>query len=244
MRLQTLTAFLMTFLSLNSFAVDVYSEEYNTIESVKMVEVTQDSLGNEVLKQINPKELVIPNNAAVYNNNKGGGIGEFIMVARQIIAFGKEVYKIIEAGKPVVSIGEAVPLSVLPRDEKGEMVEAFRLENWRMPKSKKYRVIAKNGFGMTTISFDFMLLFTYGGQYNGKGAYITGAEVAPTNVEVAWGYNLDANFKVHSIFNQGSTDNPNAAAVLQINYTIKTVLKEARSTKKFMINGQGHAQGY
>lgn len=244
MRLQLVTALFMTLLSLNVLAIDVYSDEYNTIESVEMMEVTEDALGNEVLKKVNPKSLLIPDGAKVKTNNKSGGIGEYIMVAREIIAFGKEVYKIIEAGKPVVSIGEVVPLSVLPRDEKGEMINAFRLENWKMPKSQKYRVIAKNGFGMKTIEFDFMLLFTYGGSYNGKGAYITGAEVAPTRVDVAWGYNLDAKFKVHSIFNQGSSDNPNAAAVLQINYTIKTVLKESRSTKKFMINGKGQTQSY
>ena len=67
------------------------------------------------------------------------------------------MYAIIEAGKPVVRIGEAVPLSILPRDEKGEMVNAWALENWKMPKASKYRVRAKNGFGMKMISFDFML---------------------------------------------------------------------------------------
>lgn len=247
MKFQMLALSLVTSFTLNVKAVDVYSDEYNTIESVEMVEVVEDVFGNEITKAVNSQDLVLPSNAKIVenkHNKNGGGVGEYIMVAREIIAFGKEVYKIIEAGKPVVSIGEVVPLSILPKDEKGQMVDAFYLTNWQMPKASKYRVIAKNGFGMETISFEFMLLYTYGGKYDGKGAYITGAEVAPTGVDVAWGYNLDANFKVHSIFNQGTSTNPVAAAVLQIEYTIKTVLKESRSVKKFMINGKGQSQAY
>jgi hypothetical protein len=244
MRLQLVATLILSLLTLNAFATDVYSDEYNTIESVEMFEVHEDALGYEVTKKVENGNLVVPANSQVNTNNKSGGIGQYIMVAKEIIAFGKEVYKIIEAGKPVVNVGESVPLSILPKDEKGQMVDAFMLENWKMPKTQKYRVRAKNGFGMTTISFDFMLIYTYGGKYNGKGAYITGAEVAPTQVDVAWGYNLDAQMKVKSIFNQGTSESPVAAAVLEINYTIKTVLKESRSTKKFMVNGLGQSQGY
>lgn len=244
MRLQLVTTLILSLLTLNAFATDVYSDEYNTIESVEMFEVHEDALGYEVTKKVENGNLVVPANSHVNTNNKSGGIGQYIMVAKEIIAFGKEVYKIIEAGKPVLNVGESVPLSILPKDEKGQMVDAFMLENWKMPKTQKYRVRAKNGFGMTTISFDFMLIYTYGGKYNGKGAYITGAEVAPTQVDVAWGYNLDAQMKVKSIFNQGTSESPVAAAVLEINYTIKTVLKESRSTKKFMVNGLGQSQGY
>lgn len=243
MRLQLVTTFIMTLLTLNSYAVNVYSDEYNTIESVEIFEVSEDALGYEVTKRVEENNFLAPVHSQVKSINKGG-VGEYIMAAREIIAFGKEVYKIIEAGKPVVNVGDAVPLSILPKDEKGQMVDAFMLENWKMPKAQKYRVIATNGFGMKVISFDFMLMYTYGGTFKGKGAYITGAEVSPTQVDVAWGYNLDANMKVKSIFNQGSTASPVAAAVLEINYTIKTVMKESRSTKKFMINGRGQSQAY
>lgn len=226
-----------------SLATDVYSDEYNTISEVEMVEVVVDALGNEIEKKMPTADLK-PMKGEVLKGNKSGGIGEVIMVTKEIIALGKEIYKIIEAGKPVVNIGDTTPISVLPRDEKGEAIDAFYLENWKMPKARKYKVICKNGFGMKTISFEFMLLFTYGGSYNGKGAYITGAEVASTDVQVAWGYSLDANFKVQSIVNQGTTANPIAAAVLQIDYKIATVLKESRSSKKFMINGLGQSQAY
>jgi hypothetical protein len=221
----------------NVYALDVYSDEYQTISNVEMVEVIEDALGNEL-------EIKLPSSQLSPANGSNKGVGEVLIVARDLIAFGKEVYKIIEAGKPVVTIGDTTPISVLPKNEKGQSIDAFDLENWKMPKSKKFRVVAKNGFGMKTIKFDFMLLFTYGGSYNGKGAYITGAEVSSTDVSVSWGYSLDADFKVQSIVNQGSRDNPIAAAVLQIDYKMSTVLKESRSSKKFMINGLGQVRAY
>jgi hypothetical protein len=243
MKIQMITAMLVTMMSLSVQAVDVYSDEYSTIESVEMVEVIEDVHGDEILKEVDMRDFQIPTENYV-EQKSGGSVGEYIAIGREIIAFGKEVYAIIEAGKPVVNVGEAVPLSILPRDKNGEMVDAFQLENWKMPAAKKYRVTAKNLYGMQTIKFEFLMIFTYGGQYRGKGAYITGAEVSPTEVEVAWGYNLDASFKVQSISNQGTSTSPVAAAVIQINYTIKTILKESRSAMKFMINGNGQSQAY
>jgi hypothetical protein len=226
----------------NVYASDVYSDDYQTISSVEMVEVVEDALGNEIEVKLPNSPLLQTEGHTLRSRNKG--VGEVLMVARELIAFGKEVYKIIEAGKPVVTIGDTTPISVLPKNAKGKYIEAFDLENWKMPKSKKYRVVAKNGFGMKTITFDFMLIFTYGGSYDGRGAYITGAEVASTDVSVSWGYSLDADFKVQSIVNQGSKENPVAAAVLQIDYKMSTVLKESRSSKKFMINGLGETRSY
>lgn len=219
--------------------VTSFETDLNEISEVEIYEVNEDH-----------NLVVVPSNdiseleGFIARKPIKGGIGDTIMVGRQLIAFGKEIYEIIEAGKPVVSIGETTPVSVLPKNDLGVNISAFDLENWKMPKTKKYKVVAKNGFGSTMISFEFMLIFSYGGSYQGAGAYITGAEISATEVKVGWGYNLDANFKVQSIVNQGTTSNPIAAAVLQISYTMKTVLKETKSVKKFMINGNGQVRAY
>lgn len=240
--MRLLLPFIALFSLQTSFAADVYSDDYNTISSVEMVEVVEDALGNEIELKVPANDFKMMEGSVTQSRTKG--LGEVIMATKEIIALGKEIYKIIEAGKPVVNIGDTTPISVLPRNDKGQYIEAFDLENWQMPKARKYKVICKNGFGMKTISFEFMLMYTYGGSYEGKGAYITGAEVSTTDVEVAWGYNLDANFKVQSIVNQGTKENPVAAAVLQIDYKISTVLKDSRSSRKFLINGLGQSQAY
>ncbi len=219
--------------------INLNVSDMNEINQIEVYEVNEDN-NLVVLPNADISEL----DGFVARKPMKGGIGDTIMIGRQLIAFGKEVYKIIEAGKPVVTIGDTTPVSILPKNERGVNISAFDLENWQMPKAKKYKVIAKNGFGSTMIAFEFMVIFSYGGSYDGAGAYIAGAEVSATEVQVGWGYNLDANFKVQSIVNQGTTEDPIAAAVLQISYTMKTVLKETKSTKKFMINGKGQIRAY
>jgi hypothetical protein len=228
-------------ISLQAFASPINFNEsnMNEINQIEVYEVNEDNNLVELPKGDLSELAAFPRKRPIK-----AGIGDTIMIGRQLIAFGKEIYKIIEAGKPVVTIGETTPVSVLPKNELGVNISAFDLENWKMPKAKKYRVIAKNGFGSTMISFEFMLIFSYGGSYEGAGAYIAGAEVSATEVQVGWGYNLDANFKVQSIVNQGTKESPVAAAVLQIGYTMKTVLKETKSVKKFMINGNGQVRAY
>jgi len=243
--MKTTLALLLTLTSFSSFAgTNVYSDQFQTIQSIDLIEIVETENG-EVEKVVSsqklPSEIEVLMGEAKKNRNKG--LGEIIMATKQLIALGKEIYKIIEAGKPVVNV-ESTPVSVLPRDEKGEYVDAMNLTNWKMPKVKKFKVAAKNYLGMTPVSFEFMMIFTPGGKYNGKGAYLTGTQIKPTTVNVSWGYSVDATFKVQSIVNQGSADAPVAGAILMIDYTIKTVLKESRNSRTFFVNGNGHAQAY
>jgi hypothetical protein len=235
----------ITLLCSSLFAgTNVYSDQFQTIQSIDLYEVVESEQGeveNLVQTQKLPSEIEVLMAEAKKNRNKG--LGEIIMATKQLIALGKEIYKIIEAGKPVVSVN-STPISVLPKDEKGDYVDAMNLSNWQMPKVKKFRVAAKNYLGMTPVSFEFMMIFTPGGKWNGKGAYLTSTQIKPTTVDVSWGYSVDATFKVQSIINQGSVDSPVAGAVLMIDYTIKTVLKESRNSRTFFVNGLGQAQAY
>ena len=226
-------------------------EQYHTLTSVELYEVTEDSEGKEtktlVEKQELPSDLEVLEQT-LFSNQKGTvsseqSVGDILIVAKNLIALGKEVYKIIEAGKPVVTM-ESTPVSVLPKDEKGKPVSAFQLSNWSAPRVKKYKVETRNYMGMNPVSFEFMIIFSYGGKHAGKGAYLNGAQIKPTDVQVSWGYNLDATFHVQSILNQGTAEDPVAGAVLMIDYTIKTVLKEIKQNRTFFINGLGKTQAY
>ena len=247
--MKTTLALALSIVSLNLFAgtevgAEVYSEQYQKIQTIELYEVVETDSGEKqklIQKDHLPSEIEVLMKEARKNREKG--LGEVIMVTKQLIALGKEIYKIIEAGKPVVTV-DSTPVSVLPRDEKGDYVDAMHLSNWKMPKVKKFRVEAKNYLGMTPVSFEFMMIFTPGGKYNGKGAYLTGAQIKPTTVDVSWGYTVDATFKVQSIVNQGSMESPVAGAVLMIDYTIKTVLKESKNSRTFFVNGNGQAQAY
>jgi hypothetical protein len=221
----------IAFASSKSFAVD--HNGYFTISKVEIVEIAPN--GEE-------KELAL-NQAQESQLQSGGDVGVVIAEIREIIALGKEIYQIVKAGEPVVNT-QFAPISVLPKDERGEPVNTLEMENWSQPKTKKYGIRCKNTYGMTTIKFDFMMMFSYGGSYNGKGKYITAAQVVPTLVEAAWGYSLDATFKLDSIMNNGTKNDPVAGAVIRINYKIGTVLKKFEENRAFYINGLGTSQDY
>lgn len=213
------------------------ADQYHTIQSIEVKEVVE---GNE--KTISTYEVqdALESFTAQAVDPRLATIGEVIKVTKDLIALGEEIYKIIDKGRPVVNLNSA-PISVLPKDEKGSAIEAFSLTNWKNPKTKKFIVEAKNYLGMTPVSFEFTVIFSYGGKHNGKGAFINGAQIVPTKADVAWGYSLDASFSVQQITNQGTSANPVAAAVLSMKYNISTILKDSTENALFFINGNGVA---
>lgn len=246
MRLTTnifLSVFLLL-LSLPSQAENVYSDQFQRIQEVEFYELieSEDGIENEV--QIGKQKVPTLLNSLSKSQGlvKVNATG-IIMMTRELIALGREIYQIIEAGKPVVTVNTE-PVEVLPRDKDGQTITAFELSGWKKPLVKKYRVKTKNYLGMAPASFDFMLIYSYGGQLEGKGAYITGAQVKPTAVNIKWGYSLDVDFKVQSILNQGTAGEPIAGAVLMLDYKISTVLQESRNNKTFYINGLGETESY
>lgn len=237
----------LTLLTLQSFAVEDYdhyrSEEM--IEGFELVQVVETPGGMEYEVPLgNQKRPEFLNNTATPPTpNMVGDIKDILMITKDLIALGKEIYKIIDAGKPVVTV-DSQPVEILPRDEDGALIDAFQLENWQSPVSVKYRVRAKNYLGMSPLVFEFMLIFTYGGSHNGRGAYITGAQIKPTNLDVLWGYDFNAAFKVQTIMNQGSSESPIAAAVLALDYRVNTVFQDRQQSKMFFINGLGKVTAY
>ena len=70
-------------------------------------------------------------------------IGDVIAIAREIIAFGKEIYKIVEAGKPVINTTYA-PISVLPLETKyGREINPMNLSSWKAPKFVNLKSLIK-----------------------------------------------------------------------------------------------------
>lgn len=240
--MKNLLALALILTSVSTKAENVYSQQFQAIQDIELVEITTDESGEVVEKVLERKQLPSELQELIERPVEKNVSG-VIMMTRQLIALGKEIYEIVEAGKPVVTV-ESEPVQILPRDEQGATIQAMELAGWRAPKVKKYSVRARNYLGMTPASFDFMLMYSYGGKYRGKGAYITGAQIKPTSVNVAWGYSLDANFKVQSIVNQGSDANPVAGAVLMIDYRIKTVLMDRTNNASYFINGRGQTTTY
>jgi hypothetical protein len=229
--------------SMNVWGQDVYSDQFQRIQKVELLEVVENDLGEEEEILVESRKMPSELDLLVKASHTKSNVSGVIMEIKAIIALGKEIYKIVEAGRPVVNT-HSEPVQILPKDEKGNIVQAFEMSNWKAPRARKYRVSTQNYLGMTPASFDFMLIYSYGGKYRGTGAYITGAQIKPVAVNVKWGYSLNADFKVQSIMNQGSESNPVAGAVLMIDYKISTVLQDSSGNATFHINGLGQTTTY
>ncbi|MCM2348667.1 MAG: hypothetical protein NDI69_01520 [Bacteriovoracaceae bacterium] len=169
-------------------------------------------------------------------------VGDVIATVRQIIAFGKEIYKIVVAGKPVINT-EYAPISVLPLEtEFGKEITPMDLSLWQPPKFMKFKVTYKNGLGAEVVSFTYNINMSHGGKFRGKGSYITHAQIVPENVSVAWGYTFNAQMSLVGLTNLGTEENPIAGATIQLSYTVSTVLKEDRNNMMIFIAGDGTIQ--
>ncbi|ATH07855.1 hypothetical protein BIY24_07795 [Halobacteriovorax marinus] len=203
-----------------------YDVDYHTISEITVEEV---EIGDE---------LVWAPQYKGFDKN----LGEIIMVVDKLIALGKKIWTIVEAGKPVVTVDMGKPISVLPKTDSGQLAAFYDMDSWSMPMARTYKVSFKNGFGSSVIGFDYTVNFQWGGRYEYKGAYLTGLNVQASNVSVSWGFNFDASSELVSIVNHGSRDNPVAGAAVRVKYTAKSVLREIKTSESFHVTGNGQIQ--
>lgn len=165
-------------------------------------------------------------------------LGAIILTIEKLIALGTKIYDIVKKGKPVVNMAFAKPVSVLPQTEDPNV--AFNsMTGWSMPKARTYKIEYKNLLGMSVISFDYTVYFQHGGQYEDKGAYITGLTVRASNVSVAWGFEFNASSELETITNRGSRSNPTAGATMRISYSASSLLNSIQSSESFFVTGSG-----
>lgn len=227
--------------SFGSFSSE--NEQFYQIQSTKLYEIVENDNGQEREVLVGTAKAGNHFSKLMNSNNvEKTDIQGAIMMTKKIIALGKELYKIVEAGRPVVNAStEAV--EVLPHND-GVAIPAIGLSGWKAPKMRKYLLKTENYLGMNPVVFEFMLIFTYGGSDQGKGKFITGAEIKPTKVSVKWGYEFNAQFKVQTIINEGTEEDPIAGLVMMVDSKINTVLQEEQMNKTFYVNGLGHIKAY
>jgi hypothetical protein len=170
-------------------------------------------------------------------------LGQIIMVVDQLIALGRKIWPIIEAGRPVITSNFGPAVSVLPRtSDSPDFVAMYLMDNWSAPAQQSYLVEYKNGFGSVVISFRYSVSFQHSGRYEGKGRYLTGLDVAASQIRVGWGFNFNATSTLVNISNRGTMDQPMASATVRINYEAKSFLNEIQSAESFHASGDGRLQ--
>jgi hypothetical protein len=164
---------------------------------------------------------------------------DFDISLDQIINIGKKIWEVIVANKPVVDV-QTSTANALPKG-----IQCWdQLENWQFPKAQSYRIVYKNLMGVEVVRFTFRVIFTYGGQFNGTGHYITNATIIPAEVRVVWGYTFNAKVNVAKVVNLGSRRNPKAGLEMSMDWVVKNPLIEDRKVSTFFLSGTGELASY
>jgi hypothetical protein len=216
-----------------------YDEGYFTVHSKTVYEVTtintKEQLKVVSKQKFNPPQGVPEGGSAPV----GASFGKVINMGKDLVALGEDVYRLVSKGKPSNKLDYA-PISIVPKVE-GKAIDIFETEGWSFaPLKRTYGVSYTNLYGMTVVDFRYTVLFSYGGHYNGKGAYITAAQVIPESVSTLFGYDFTATMKLGGIQNHGTKDDPIAGATLLLEHTVSTIIKAGVETDTFHITGTGN----
>ncbi len=168
-----------------------------------------------------------------------GQVNEAIGTLDNIVNLVDKIWTIIEKNQPVVNIttnyANAVPYG---------MSHWTQLQGWSRPATAKYSFSMRNGFGSQVVKVTYQVHYTWGGNYQGKGKFLTGVTVEPLNVETLWGYKVSLTSEVpdSTVANVGSSDDPIAAMQVQLKWTVHTAIKDISSKEIYYVRGDGQME--
>ena len=171
-------------------------------------------------------------------NGSMNAASNVIMMADDLVAIGQKVSDLVKQGKPVISNKSMSSVSVLPIALSKVNVDGT-MANWSNPKKKNYTAEYQNGFGITVAKILYSVSFQHSGTYKGKGKYLNGIRVSARNIDVMFGYTLEAKSKIIDISNTGTTTNVVASAQIEMEYTVKNISRAVMNADLFFVKGDG-----
>ena len=153
-----------------------------------------------------------------------------------IINIANKIWGIIKENAPVAEV-ETKYAAAVPEGASSPN----QLCEWKGPSTYEYKLRAKNMYGAETVSVTYKVVFSYGGKFDNKGAYLTGVTIVPGAMNVSWGYKLSMSAFVPdtSITNLGTYEDPLAAMQLKLSTKIASVLKEWDGNSVYLVKGSG-----
>ncbi|MBI4351797.1 MAG: hypothetical protein HY550_10175 [Elusimicrobia bacterium] len=169
----------------------------------------------------------------------GPDINGTIDTLDKIVNLMEKIFAIIEKNQPVVNIttnyANAVPFGT---------THWTQLQGWNKPATKKYTFSMKNAYGSEVVKVTYQVHYTWKGNFQGKGLFLTGVTVEPLNVVTAWGYKVTLVSEVpdSTIANVGTHEDPIASMQLQLKWTVHTMIKDITSKAIYYVQGDGLLQ--
>lgn len=207
--------------------------DYYTISSQTVQEVEVSPMGFELTKESDDNKLAnwggIPDPI--------GDVGRVIYIARDLVALGEDVYRLIDKGRPH-NVTDYAPISVVPRIN-GRPADVFETEGWKMPVKRTFAIKFYNTYRNVVVDFRYSVMYSYGGHFNGAGAYLTAVQIVPEYVKTLFGFDFTATMKLGGVQNLGTRNNPVAGATLLMEYTVSNILKAINRVDSYFVTGQG-----
>ncbi|MEK6628016.1 MAG: hypothetical protein AABY53_05275 [Bdellovibrionota bacterium] len=157
------------------------------------------------------------------------------LIVDKIINIGEKIWGVVEKGRPATNYANT-KASALPANA----TNWDQLENWQAPRSKVVQVVHKNVYGMEVVKFTYRIILLYGGSVKGVGKYIGYAAVEPVEMSSVYMYSFDAKAEVDAVYNQGTSKNPIAGMVLNVKWTVESLLKKSTLTHSYTLDGLGN----
>ncbi|MBC7384957.1 MAG: hypothetical protein H7301_02195 [Cryobacterium sp.] len=156
-----------------------------------------------------------------------------------IVAVGSKVFDMVLSNGPVVTENYS-PSSALPAG----MTSWTELEGWKEPANRTFRLVFTNLYKQKVVEFVYHVAYTYGGNYNGVGQYLSRVEIEPATINVLWGYKLDVRGAVLNVMNAGTRENPMARIDLRLDWSVSNLLKHTQSSIRYSVQGDGLFKSY
>jgi hypothetical protein len=223
-------------LGIASVRADIDKNHF-TISKMKVSEIENVVLGQSKLKTLENKSILPEGLPQEGQPSRTERVGKVISVAKDLVALGEDIYRLVIKGKPSNSSTYA-PISVIPRVN-GAVVDMLDTEGWSAPVKRTYQIDYENLYGITVVSFRYSIIYSYNGSYDGKGAYLTAVQIVPEYVRTLFGFDFTATMKLGGIQNQGTKGNPVAGATLLMEYTVSSVMVANSQVDSYFITGRG-----
>jgi len=228
--------FASLFLGIGAVQADTDQGHY-TISKMKVSEIESVVLGQSQVKLLQERSLLseaLPQDGQPSRTEQAGKV---IAVARDLVALGEDVYRLVIKGKPTNTTVYS-PISVIPRVN-GVAVDMLDTEGWSSPVKRTYQIDYENLYGMTVVSYRYSIIYSYNGSYDGKGSYLTSVQIVPENVRTLFGFDFTATMKLGGIQNQGTKANPIAGATILMQYTVSSIMVSNNKVDSYFVTGRG-----
>lgn len=159
---------------------------------------------------------------------------DLVVTIGKVINYGKAAWTFIQNNRSVVNI-ETHNASAMPAGIK----DWSEMSGWKMPVVKTYRFNERSLMFPSVVEFEFQVMYTYGGQYQGRGQYLSYVTIRPTKLWAMWSYSVNGSVNIDQTLNVGTLDNPIGMNQISLHWVVDNKISSMEYSKTFAIAGDG-----